>query len=441
MISLLMSYRGVHHNTSPAKELQIKDKKIKSLMAKYEQHKQKAQLIANRIGDLERTNHDLVQDQKKLKEGYAELERTNRDLLRDQEKKDIECQVRIHRLEDDLELAHGDYEELVRNQQEASFKQMSKGRWLPMEDITVVCKLDGIKREIRSWARAAAVKSTEILEKVDRPELSGLLESLSNVAVLENRQLPRGLSTPKSPALLLNALPAHHLYTTIFRSPFCFLVNARGNDSCQAGGFELLRWIYEQAQNCKTPLFLHRHSLTMLIRSANAEDAHNWRSQTLRLLLPAPGTNSTEGESRLHISTVQIIADVSQTQASNFMDGAARYLLDPSSNHEEMKTKLRDIYQDAANLSCCLWTQKTTLECCTLQEMQRLKNLAFDADSEYLKPHTLVRYDEHEDHLKGRPITLIVHPLLLARGTDEGKDYGSKRIWASAEVWLDSKSG
>jgi hypothetical protein len=134
--------------------------------------------------------------------------------------------------------------------------------------------------------------------------------------------------------------------------------------------------------------------------------------------------------------TEKIIADVSQNQASNFMNSAAQYLLDVNSNNEERRKWLNDIYQEAATLSYRLWTQKTTLRCMTLRDME---HQTFDAESEYLKPHPLVRYDEHEDQLKGKPITLMVHPLLQVFGTDDGKSYDSGRIWASGEVWLDSK--
>jgi hypothetical protein len=118
------------------------------------------------------------------------------------------------------------------------------------------------------------------------------------------------------------------------------------------------------------------------------------------------------------------------------LNGAARHLFDFDSNDEEKKKELQAIYQQAGTLSYRLWTQRTNLRCTTLREMGRQ---TFDADNEYLTPHSLVRYDDHENQLKGKPITLIVHPLIEALGTSEGKDYGSRRIWACAEVWLDSR--
>ena len=153
-------------------------------------------------------------------------------------------------------------------------------------------------------------------------------------------------------------------------------------------------------------------------------------------MLPALGANANDGEKNLRADTERAIAWFSEIQTLNFMNGPARYLFDFDSNDEEKKKELQAIYQQAGTLSYRLWTQRTYLQCTTLREMGRQ---TFDADNEYLTPHSLVRYDDHEDQLKGRPITLIVHPLIQAFGTNEGKDYGSGRIWACAEVWLDSK--
>ena len=103
-----------------------------------------------------------------------------------------------------------------------------------------------------------------------------------------------------------------------------------------------------------------------------------------------------------------------------------------------MKAALSEIYVDAGKLSYRLWTQRTTMKIWTLKDMGPR---GFDADNQYLKPHPSVKYDEHDDQLKGKLITLIVHPLVEAFGKDDGKDYNydKSRIWASAEVWLNSK--
>lgn len=76
------------------------------------------------------------------------------------------------------------------------------------------------------------------------------------------------------------------------------------------------------------------------------------------------------------------------------------------------------------------------MKCSTLHD---LGHPTFDANSPYLIPHPLVRYDDYDDLLKNKPITVIVHPLLQVYGTDEAKDYDEGRVWAPAVVWLNSR--
>jgi hypothetical protein len=76
------------------------------------------------------------------------------------------------------------------------------------------------------------------------------------------------------------------------------------------------------------------------------------------------------------------------------------------------------------------------MKCVTLHEMG---HPAFDVDSPYLVLYNLVRYDDHGDLLGNKPVTVIAHPLLQVYGTDEAKDYDKGRLWARAEVWLDSR--
>jgi hypothetical protein len=127
---------------------------------------------------------------------------------------------------------------------------MSTARWLPIEDSKIVGHLDRFKREMRSWAKASAAKDLESLEELDSGELSDLLGELSRVAVLRNGRLPKGLPIPKIPALLLNALLAHHLYTSIFKSPFFCLEYGYGDDGSETVGAAFEK-IYQVAQQCK----------------------------------------------------------------------------------------------------------------------------------------------------------------------------------------------
>jgi hypothetical protein len=160
-----------------------------------------------------------------------------------------------------------------------------------------------------------------------------------------------------------------------------------------------------------------------------------WRSQTLRLLLPLLRNDSREGEKALRSWTEGPIAKVSNRHTSDFLASPAQRLIDNKAIANTAK-KLKPIYQEAASISYMLWTRRTTMKCVTLQEMDRP---IFDVENAYLVLHPLVHPENHKDELKGRPITLIVHPLLQVYGTDEARDYDEGRVWIPAEVWLDSK--
>jgi len=155
----------------------------------------------------------------------------------------------------------------------------------------------------------------------------------------------------------------------------------------------------------------------------------------LRLLLPPLRPSSRDGEKTLRSWTEGKIAKFSEREALDFMASPACHLINDNAKTGYAE-KLKDIYQEAATLSYRLWTRRTSMRCVTLHEMD---HPTFNIENPYLVPHTLVRYDDHDDMLRNKPITMFVHPLLQVYGTDEAKDYDKGRLWAPAEVWLDSR--
>jgi hypothetical protein len=130
-----------------------------------------------------------------------------------------------------------------------------------------------------------------------------------------------------------------------------------------------------------------------------------------------------------------LISKVANLQAAHFLEGPARHLIrdDTKANSG---SKLQSIYQTAANISYMMWTRRATMRCYTLKHLGRL---AFNPESKDLIPHSSVKFEQFEDLLEGRPISLIVHPLLQLYGTNDAKDYDRGSVWAPAEVWLDSR--
>lgn len=132
--------------------------------------------------------------------------------------------------------------------------------------------------------------------------------------------------------------------------------------------------------------------------------------------------------------TEQAITQVADQRASDFLISPARHLM-KSQIDSGFTNKLKTIYTNAAETAYKLWTRRTAMRYLSLHE---IGSLHFDAASPYFEPEPLVRYEDHEDELKGKKVILMVHPLLTAHGTDEAEDYDKERVWTKGVVWLDS---
>jgi hypothetical protein len=153
-------------------------------------------------------------------------------------------------------------------------------------------------------------------------------------------------------------------------------------------------------------------------------------------LYPPLRESSTDAEVELHSRTEAQIDGVSEWHAKQFVEGPARHLIHDYTEGQFFQ-RVKSIYKQAAELSYQLWTRRTTIKCVALREMDRPK---FAVDDPYIEPHASVRYDDHQDQLFDRPISVVVHPIVEAFGTDEGDAYDQPgRVWAKAVVWLDSR--
>jgi hypothetical protein len=180
-----------------------------------------------------------------------ELERYNGQIRRDRDESIRRLEAEVREIGLDRHMMQEQYDAFIRKQQEESFKQMESARWLPSEESKVSGDLYRIKREMRSWAKGTSIKEMSPIQTIDERDFAGLMKDLSCVVLLENNELPKGLSTPKSPSLLLNALLAHDVYTNLFRNPFFFLEDGLGHDLPRAGLDDILDKIYHLAQACK----------------------------------------------------------------------------------------------------------------------------------------------------------------------------------------------
>ncbi len=151
--------------------------------------------------------------------------------------------------------------------------------------------------------------------------------------------------------------------------------------------------------------------------------------------MPPLRGDTLEGETKLHHDTENTIARVAQEQAMAFLASPASLLME-NSTEPVVVQKLERIYDEAAKQSYMLWTRRTELRCYTLRNLEQPD---FDAGSPLFESDALVRYEDHDDQLKCRPVTVMVDPLVQVAGTDEAKNYDQERVWAKGVVWLESK--
>jgi hypothetical protein len=204
--------------------------------------------------------NDIMEGQQSFREYLAvkerEWEERERQLQRhisqitcDFEESSHNLQAKLRESESEKLVMREEHNAFIRKQQEASFGQMESARWRPMDEGKVMHELDRLKTDMRSWAKATPFKDNSRLQSFAEAESAALMQVLANVALVENGQLPDGLSTiARSPMLLLNALLAHSVYTSFFRSPFFFLGNNDPNAASNARPERILEDIYERAQ-------------------------------------------------------------------------------------------------------------------------------------------------------------------------------------------------
>jgi hypothetical protein len=169
-----------------------------------------------------------------------------------------DLQAKLHESETEKHQIEENHIASVRKHQEAWFKHRDKARWPAEAEGDITHKLDTLKRSMRSWARDISVTDLSKLSSLMATEYSALMQELAQVVLVENNELPPGLSTAaRSPMLLLNALLAHTVYLSYFQSPF-FSFKDIDTDHSDIATQDKLESIYQQAKECWLALLCKR---------------------------------------------------------------------------------------------------------------------------------------------------------------------------------------
>jgi hypothetical protein len=322
---------------------------------------------------------------------------------------------------------------------------LSPIKWVPLPESELRNDLAALKGSMRGWTRGVATTTVAPWNGLGAEHSTRLFNSLFHVGVFANG-IPAGLGDSEGgPTLFLNALLAHDIYTKVLAAPFSSI------DSLEADTSSLV-CLYDVLRDFKIPQSAHGGSGSRFTSKSNLngrsrrsieseKEVHMWRCQTLRQLTPS-SLNPTQAEADLIQARNTCMRSIANSRAQQFLDetvSISTVFIKGGMTIDEMVTCLEglgEVYYQAAQVAYNLWTRRQTFKVSTRADMGPI---TFDADNALIAPHPSVRVDDHRGQLKGRPVTLIVHPLLEVVGTDEGEDFDQEpRVLIPAEVWLDS---
>ncbi|KXX73245.1 hypothetical protein MMYC01_210030 [Madurella mycetomatis] len=138
-----------------------------------------------------------------------------------------------------MNLTIKEQEAQIRQVQTLAFERIDGDSWAAGDDSTVRADLENLHGRIKNWAKKHAIEDMESVEELTLDQYKSLVGAMSKVvrlralgdgecgdgrpAVIQHLQTAR--VKKKSPAMCVQGLVAHHIYTKIINSPFFVLGN------------------------------------------------------------------------------------------------------------------------------------------------------------------------------------------------------------------------
>jgi len=400
-----------------------------------------------------RADQKMIRDQKSTLEVYEFQIKDGQRLLAEAETEHQELEAKLEEAREQIEQRDRVYEaaldeqnalkqtiaerEDILRRQDGRLNALEPVRWDPLPEVEVKNDLVSLNASIRSWTRDTATTGVAPWIGMSDADLAKLFNYMCLIGIYP-QSLPDELANSETgPALFLNALLAHDIYTKVLAAPFSSINDTEQGPSSMANFYDTLTY-YKTSQTASGSRFMPDRSSRSQRSIDSEKELHMWRSQTLRMLTPS-SSDPTHEEIDLLQSRDDRMRDIAKARALSFLAGFNLVFIEFFTTQEETITcqeNLEAIYFQAAQVAYNLWTRRQTFKVTTLADMGPV---TFDADNALMEPHPSVRVDDHQRRLKGRPVTLIMHPLLEVIGTEEGEGFDQEpRVLMPAEVWLDS---
>jgi hypothetical protein len=103
---------------------------------------------------------------------------------------------------------------------------------------------------------------------------------------------------------------------------------------------------------------------------------------------------------------------------------------------EDNKEWLVEILTNFGEFAVQLWSLEAHIQ---LEGLEHFRTRRFQANAADLVAARGVGLDTNDPRLNGRPICMVVQPLIFAYRMAGDKELGKKKIWAKAVVWVSNK--
>jgi hypothetical protein len=151
--------------------------------------------------------------------------------------------------------------------------------------------------------------------------------------------------------------------------------------------------------------------------------AHSWRAKTVEALNTGPASRTAFEKYCDHV-------------IDKFFHSYGP-LLHPEMQEQARQT-LREPVVKFGEFAIQLWSMRSDVR---FGELPYFSKRPFALRSDEMRVARAVRLGDYDTSLDGRPIQVVVQPLITAYGTPDGRKYQRRRIWSKAVVWVSSKKG
>ncbi|KOC08107.1 hypothetical protein COH20_007520 [Aspergillus flavus] len=298
-----------------------------------------------------------------------------------------------------------------RKRLQAQVRSARSGSWVTKSSRQIREELSSLEAAMRQWAENYSVAEIRALDSLPIEEKDVILERLGGYcAQVDWTTLIEKAPTmaDKIPALLMQALLAKDIFGSIFANPF--FAFGESKEPSTAHSSQTLSYLYA----------------SML--EVNKEEAHIWRSQTLRLLATPPPNSVHNAPLRAKVEAI------TSELAIEFLAGPVRLLFRHRNDSWAIQRnqELYQLYHTAGELAISLWTQRSFMRCYCMDELP-----VFRAEHPVMSAHALHRQHGNDAKLDGKNALIIVHPAIVAFGNEYAEHYDLCKVWAKGIILVD----